>query len=228
MKSLSANRLQLLQAHYSDQLLTLLTALLLLVLFLIGPLLATNLIAFQIVGFFIALAIIGGALVMSGNRAAFVLMLVGFLLNVAAASLRIFAPSVVDIYLIAAGWMIIAGTLGWVTAHAVFAPGPVTYHRIVGAVLLYLLIGLFFVSLFVFVGLLSPSAFSGVARDSNAAFTSSLVYFSFVTLTSVGYGDILPVHPLARGLCNIEAIIGQLYPATLLARLVSLEIEGRR
>ena len=49
-------------------------------------------------------------------------------------------------------------------------------------------------------------------------------FFSFVTLTSTGYGDIVPIHPFARSLCNIEGIIGQLYPATLLARLVSLAI----
>ena len=51
---------------------------------------------------------------------------------------------------------------------------------------------------------------------------------STVTLTSTGYGDVFPVNPVARSLCNLETIIGQLYPATLLARLVSLEIEGRR
>jgi hypothetical protein len=55
---------------------------------------------------------------------------------------------------------------------------------------------------------------------------SKLVYFSFVTLTSVGYGDIVPVHPVARSLCNLESIIGQLYPATLLARLVTLELQS--
>jgi hypothetical protein len=49
-------------------------------------------------------------------------------------------------------------------------------------------------------------------------------HFSFVTLTSVGYGDIVPVHPYA----NDAAIIGQIYPATLLARLVTLEIADRR
>ncbi|HVQ69685.1 MAG TPA: potassium channel family protein [Bradyrhizobium sp.] len=47
---------------------------------------------------------------------------------------------------------------------------------------------------------------------------------SFVTLTPTGYGDIVPVHTLARSLCNIESAIGQLYPATLLARLVTLEM----
>jgi len=58
--------------------------------------------------------------------------------------------------------------------------------------------------------------------------SSSLIYFSFVTLTTIGYGDIVPIHPVARSLCNLESIIGQLYPATLLARMVSLEIEARR
>ena len=56
---------------------------------------------------------------------------------------------------------------------------------------------------------------------------SNLIYLSFVTLTSVGYGDIVPVHPVARSLTNIETIIGQLYPATLLARLVTLEVKWR-
>ncbi|MGO9701402.1 MAG: ion channel [Xanthobacteraceae bacterium] len=50
---------------------------------------------------------------------------------------------------------------------------------------------------------------------------------SFVTLTSTAYGDIVSMHPLARSLCNIEMIIGQLYPATLLARPVTLELAGR-
>jgi hypothetical protein len=49
--------------------------------------------------------------------------------------------------------------------------------------------------------------------------TANHIDFSFVTLTSTGYGDIVPMHPIARSLANLEAIIGQLYPATLLARL---------
>ncbi len=112
-------------------------------------------------------------------------------------------------------------------ARAVFAPGIVTYHRVNGAVLLYLTIGLTFVALFTFVGLLAQNAFSGLVIVYGPQLTSNLIYFSFVTLTSVGYGDIVPVHPMARALCNLEGIIGQLYPATLLARLVTLELESR-
>jgi hypothetical protein len=49
-----------------------------------------------------------------------------------------------------------------------------------------------------------------------------------VALTTVGFGDITAIHPFARSLVMLEALIGQLYPAILLARLVSLEIETRR
>jgi hypothetical protein len=70
---------------------------------------------------------------------------------------------------------------------------------------------------------MEPDAFAGMKPLADTlAVASNFGYFSFVTLTSVGYGDIVPVHPFARGLANIEAIIGQLYPATLLARLVTL------
>jgi Ion channel len=77
------------------------------------------------------------------------------------------------------------------------------------------------------IDLLAPHAFSGLDVVESPRFANDLTYFSFVTLTTVGYGDILPVQPLARSLCTLEAIIGQLYPATLLARLVTLELEDR-
>jgi hypothetical protein len=54
------------------------------------------------------------------------------------------------------------------------------------------------------------------------------LYYSFVTLTTVGYGDITPVGPLARSLAILEALTGQLYPAILLARLVALEVGSRK
>ncbi len=84
-------------------------------------------------------------------------------------------------------------------------------------------------ALFCFVGLRIPKAFTGIGPlQDTLAVAGQLIYFSFVTLTSVGYGDIVPLHPFARGSTNVEAIIGQLYPATLLARLVTLELEDRR
>ena len=110
---------------------------------------------------------------------------------------------------------------------AVFRSGRITYHRIIGAILLYLLIAVTFATLSAFVGLSISHSFKGIAFEDDAALASSLFYLSFVTLSSTGYGDIVPLHPLARSLCNIESIIGQLYPATILARLVTLELETR-
>ena len=89
------------------------------------------------------------------------------------------------------------------------------------------LISYFYFNLFAFVGLSISNSFKGIAFEDDAALASSLFYLSFVTLSSTGYGDIVPLHPLARSLCNIESIIGQLYPATILARLVTLELETR-
>ena len=114
----------------------------------------------------------------------------------------------------------------WVVARAVFAPGRITYHRVMGAILLYLALGWTFGGLFTLVGLLAANAFTAMTVGDNPGLASTMVYFSFGTLTIAGSGDIAALHPIARSLVNLEAMIGQLYPATLLARLVTLEIEG--
>jgi hypothetical protein len=88
------------------------------------------------------------------------------------------------------------------------------------------LIAVTFATLFAFVGLSIPDAFKGIAFEDDSALASGLFYLSFVTLTSTGYGDIVPMHPLARSLCNFESVIGQLYPATVLARLVTLGLRA--
>jgi len=67
----------------------------------------------------------------------------------------------------------------------------------------------------------------GGAQDIHSR-AASFLYFSVVTLTTVGFGDIAAVHPVARSLVMVEALIGQLYPAILLARLVTLQMETRR
>jgi hypothetical protein len=225
-----AERFRALQQQYSDPALTLLTVLLLLLMFVVAPLQATGFLAFQGgFGVVVAVVMIGGVLVISGSVVAATTTLIAFSLIVVVLILRLRnEPSAYDLYFVAVAWLTLSMVLGWAVAQAVFAPGRVSYHRIVGAVLLYLLIALTFMALYLFVGLLIPKAFSGIVFEDNTALASSLIYFSFVTLTTVGYGDILPIHPIARTLCNLESIFGQLYPATLLARLVTLEVEGRR
>ena len=100
--------------------------------------------------------------------------------------------------------------------------GPVTFHRIQGAVAAYLLLGLLWGHAYALVASLAPAAFSGTLRAADGP--RAFYYFSFVTLTTVGYGDILPVHPVARSLAMLEALTGPLYLAILVARLVSLSV----
>jgi hypothetical protein len=226
MKTSSVRELIHLRRKYGDWLLTLLTLLLLVMMFVIIPLQAAGLAFFQGIGLIALLAIITGALVISTNRLAFAVMSIAFVTNVCVIVFRLYWPSPYDLYIGASCWLIITLTLVVVVVRAVFGRGRITYHRIVGAVLLYLLIGLVFVMLFSLVGLSFSDAFSGLTFEYNSGLASKLLYFSFVTLTSTGYGDIVPIHPLARSLCNLESIIGQLYPAILLARLVTLELVG--
>jgi len=215
------------QHQWRDPLLTVLTALLILLMFVVAPLHAAGMIHARAYGIGLALVLVGGVFVMSASALAVIAMLVAIGLVIIAALLPFATDASLDVHLLAFAWVTIGFALIWVVARAVFAAGRVNYHRIVGAILLYLTIGLVFVGLFTLVGLLEPGAFSGVRVEDDPGLASEFIYFSFVTLTSTGYGDIVPVHPLARSLCNVEEIIGQLYPATLLARLVTLELEGR-
>jgi Ion channel len=220
------SKLHQLHRKNRDWLLTLLTAVLTLMIFVFAPLQAAGIFLFQTFAIAGLLAIVGAALIISGNPIALGLMSIAFIANFVVFFLRLYYSWAYNLHLLAGAWLIIAVTLGIVVARAVFASGRITYHRIVGAILLYLLIAVTFATLFAFVGLSIPHSFKGIAFEDDSALASSLFYLSFVTLTSTGYGDIIPVHPLARSLCNIESIIGQLYPATILARLVTLELRA--
>lgn len=104
-----------------------------------------------------------------------------------------------------------------------FSGGEITYHRILGAIIVMLVTGLIFSYAFHAIYLLEgKNSFNNIADADLKEF----IYFSFTTLTTVGYGDITPVAPLARSFANLETLIGQLYPAILIARLVSMEFEA--
>jgi hypothetical protein len=138
----------------------------------------------------------------------------------------------------------VSGLLGWdallsilsvvgliiVVLWQVYREGPVTGHRVRGAVAAYLLIAVLFAYIYIFVATAVPGSFQLPAWVTQAgpALGDTFFYFSMVALTTTGFGDITPIHPLARSLVMVEALIGQLYPAILLARLVTLEIEDRR
>ncbi|MGB7076421.1 MAG: potassium channel family protein [Xanthobacteraceae bacterium] len=138
-------------------------------------------------------------------------------------------PSPLTQWLSGGGRLLAISALSIVVARVVFGPGRVTVHRVQGAIVLYLNFALFFFTIYRLMEVLVPGSFSNLPHSgSEYGSGAALLYFSFSTLTTLGYGDIVPLHPLARSLANLEGVIGQLYPATLLARLVSLEIAHRR
>ncbi len=131
-------------------------------------------------------------------------------------------------------FFITAGSIMW---QDIFSGEP-TANRICGAVCLYLLIGFCFAMLHVMIILASPTAYKDSLVTSQSLTTANeltarhrypvFVYFSFCTLTTAGYGDIIPVSRLARSVSWLEAVTGQLYLAILVARLVGLHIVGGR
>lgn len=105
----------------------------------------------------------------------------------------------------------------------VFEGGSVSIHRVVGSVLAYMLIGNVWAIIyqFLFVNLPGSMQIPSVYTETGVS-NSVFLYFSYTTLTTTGYGEILPVHALARTMVIIEQLIGVLYPVVLIGRLVSL------
>lgn len=117
------------------------------------------------------------------------------------------------------------GLLAAVTFARTLRPGEITIHRLQGAIAASMLIDLMFAQAFGLVAIGAPGAFliAGAPADCDAV-VSKLTSFSFGTLTTLGYGDITPAHPDARSLVMLESRLGVLYPAVLIARLVSLDV----
>ena len=106
----------------------------------------------------------------------------------------------------------------------VFATGPVNIHRIQGAIVVYLLIGLGFGIVYELLELWRPGSFGG---SLSAYSVFSMSHLSFSILTTVGYGDVMPLLPIAKQMAVLEGLIGQLYPPILLVRLVWMQLAGR-
>jgi hypothetical protein len=162
-------------------------------------------------------------------RAAVIAVLIAVAMELASVTLRVVQTSErLEVLDFAAG-LILMFALTVVIGIAVFGPGRVTIHRILGAIAIYLNVAATFALAYRMIDALVPGAFSsGLAGVTSGHTLGQLVYFSLATLTTSAYGDIVPVAPFARALANLESVMGQLFPATLLARLITLELEHRR
>lgn len=124
--------------------------------------------------------------------------------------------------------------VAWILVAFVFAQQELTLNELLGGVNAYLLIGLAFSEVHRLVELLHPGSYlmNGVALTETTAAQAGmghlLFYFSFTTLTTLGYGDITPALPFARIVAALEAVTGQLFVAILIARMVAVYADRRR
>jgi len=121
----------------------------------------------------------------------------------------------------------------WAIMSVVVRPGPVTMDKIYGAICVYLLLGMLWAHLYGILEIAQPGSFSFsgstsprtlVEQSDYRDLEQDLGYYSYVTLTTLGYGDITPVTHRARQLSWLEALFGQLYIAITIARLVASQI----
>jgi hypothetical protein len=214
---------------FSDYALTALLVLEALILFLAAPLAGMGIRVPLFIGAMVGVPLIVAIVVISSSTGARFLVSLSAVLAAGGIAFRINHPSVITVWL---GHMaVIAAVIAMslVIGKAVFAPGRITHHRIEGGVILYLNIAIAFTSVYRMISELDPTAFADVAgHQTETAAMSTMLYFSFTTLTATGFGEILPINPLARSMANLESVLGQLYLAILLARLVTMHIESRR
>ena len=134
-------------------------------------------------------------------------------------------------------WGVLPGGLAFgygasVLLRDVLSQERVTVDTILGSACIYLMIGVTFALLFQAVSMVVPDAFmyqgSLFVQDPAAAFDQRFLYFSFVTMTTLGYGDMTPNDEFAGSLAALEAMTGVLFIATLVARLVTMYEPRRR
>jgi hypothetical protein len=197
--------------------------------FLAAPLAAKGLPIAQVVADGLVLAVLAIVVMLSPRPGGIVLILLG-LAATAASYLPSGGWSPVSMAVIRRGGSILTfSALTWVVAHAVYAPGRITFHRLQGAIVIYLSLATIFAAAYGLIWELNPGAFANlVAPAGGPEEVGNMLYFSLTTLTTTGYGDIVPVDPFARSLANLESVLGPFYLAITVARLVTMELADRR
>lgn len=113
-----------------------------------------------------------------------------------------------------------------VAGRELFRSGPVDLNKVVGALCVYVLIGVIWAILFQLLEEFQPGSFSGLEQQGHAL-SWRFLYFSFVTLTTLGYGDVLPLTLYAQSLTYMETVLGQFYLAVLVAALIGAYLNDR-
>ncbi len=126
-------------------------------------------------------------------------------------------------------WCVFFAGSFWLSFRQIVESRVIDTNMMIGSVVLYLLLGLTWTTLYMIVLLFFPDAFNGIAADSDLhAHFPQLAYYSFITLTTLGYGDISPRNGLAQFLAYAEAVTGVFYVAVIVSTLVSARLTMHR
>jgi len=109
----------------------------------------------------------------------------------------------------------------WVVSHRVLMTGSSDASKIIGSIAMYLLLGLSWSACYSLVLLFAPDAIRGIPDQSWVDNFSACTYFSFITLTTLGYGDLVPQLPIVRVLAYLEAVTGVFFMAVVVASLLN-------
>jgi hypothetical protein len=203
-----------------------LVAIQIIALFVVGPLEDAGLLSLRSVNLLLPVLALVSIFIAARDGPARWVLIASFVATLTVVALRLFfvADTVFPILETAASLLFIIVVTGLI-GRAVFFEGEVTVHRIQGAVAIYLNIALAFGILDNMISRLIPGAYSNLPEGPRHL--GVMIYFSLTTITTTGYGDIAPIHPIARGMANLEAVMGQLYLAILVATLVGMRVSHR-
>jgi len=112
----------------------------------------------------------------------------------------------------------------WQAWRQVMFSGPIDGNKIVGSICIYLLLGMVWAFAYMLVEILFPGSMRGFPEHNWQENMQPAFYYSMVTLTTLGYGDISPVLPLARFLAYTEAVVGIFYTTVLVASLIGVRL----
>jgi hypothetical protein len=214
----------------TDASLTFLLVSLFLLLFVLYPLVEPGTTTHYLLDILSLLVLVSGAYTVSDRRGVLFLCIVLAVVTFTLQILIYVSPGRLLLMLRVASLALFLSVVTGAVLYKVLRTGRVTAHRVGGAIAVYLMLGLIWASAYSLIYIHDPASFdlgqSVEAMDELSVIqtkgTGRLVYFSFVTMTTLGYGDVTPLSDAAGNLAILQALTGQIYLAVILARIVSL------
>lgn len=193
--------------------------------FAINPFLEGKVIASQLLNVFLVILLVFSVMIVSDTKTSFVIAIfLGVPMLVSNATAFLYTKEEYSI-LVASSSALFFTYVILMLLRKIFTVGVIDINIILGAVCVYFLIGVVWALLYNLVDASVPGSYSVVDKQVSSLDMDEFVYFSMVTLTTLGYGDIIPVSAPAKSLAAMEALVGQIYLTVIIARLIGLHMQ---